>query len=60
MSDKPQIQVNVEDVYALLSDVHAIAVKNNEILTEVKDLLDKVPQAMEQISKNPMFKMLGL
>jgi hypothetical protein len=64
MSKSENVPVDAEDVYTLLVDVHKLLLEQNETLNQLKDLLGKVPEAMEAMSSNPMFKpfakMLGL
>jgi pyruvate/oxaloacetate carboxyltransferase len=56
--------VNVEDVYTLLVEVHRLLLEQKETLDQVKDVLGKVPEAVEALGSNPMFKpfakMLGI
>ena len=58
----------VEDLYALLVDVHALVIQNNNILktfeTKVADLEEKLPALTDGLASNPMLKpfmkMLGI
>ena len=62
MSEQP-LEIKAEDIYSLLSDVHALTVENNEMLkrfeTLINDLEQKLPGVMDSLSSNPIFKMLG-
>lgn len=56
--------ITLEDLYTLLADTHRLVAENNEILKQVQALANQLPELMEQVSANPMFKpfakMLGL
>lgn len=64
MSKPQNLVADIQDVYTLLVDVHALVAENNKILLEVKQLADTLPEAMAGIANNPMLKpfakMLGL
>lgn len=58
------VPVDAEDLYALLIEVHKLMLEQKQTIDELKDLLAKVPEAMNALGSNPMFKpfakMLGL
>ena len=63
MSEQP-LEIKAEDIYSLLSDVHALTVENARILKRFEkiaaDLEEKLPGTMAALSSNPLFKMLGI
>ena len=56
--------ITLEDLYTLVADTNRLAAENNEILKQVKALSEQLPELLDQVSSNPMFKpfakMLGL
>ena len=64
MSKNENSPVDAEDIYALLLEVKQIQLEQKETLDQVRELISKVPEAMEALSSNPMFKpfakMLGI
>ena len=64
MSKNETVPVDAEDVYTLLVDVHKLLLEQKQTIDELKELLGKVPEAMDALGSNPMFKpfakMLGL
>jgi hypothetical protein len=61
---KNDTPVDAEDVYNLLVDVHKLLLEQKETLDQLRELLGKVPEAMDALGSNPMFKpfakMLGI
>lgn len=53
-----------EETRAFLTEIRDLVAENNQILKEVQALAASLPQVMEQVTENPMFKpfakMLGL
>lgn len=64
MSETEKTEVTLEAVYFLLKENNALLMEQKETIDELKLLLSKVPEAMESLSSNPLFKpfskMLGL
>ena len=64
MSKNEVTPVDAEDVYTLLLEVKELLVDQKQTLDQLKELLGKVPEAMDALGSNPMFKpfakMLGL
>jgi hypothetical protein len=62
--EKPDVTIDNEDIYSLLVDIQKQLADQKVVLDQVSQLLAQVPQAMEQLNSNPMFKpfakMLGL
>lgn len=63
-SIEPTPKVDLEDVYALLSDVHARLITVEEKLvkfeTMATELSEKLPEALNNPMLKPFAKMLGL
>jgi hypothetical protein len=57
---KYQATITLEDVYALLVDVHALAASNAKSLNmfenKLSDLENKLPGAVDQVMGNPLLK----
>lgn len=64
MSETEKTEITLEAVYFLLKENNALLLEQKQTIDELKVLLSKVPEAMESLSSNPMFKpfakMLGL
>ena len=64
MSKNETTPVDAEDVYTLLLEVKELLVEQKQTLDQLREVLSKVPDAMEALGSNPMFKpfakMLGL
>jgi signal recognition particle GTPase len=62
--EKPDVTIDNEDIYSLLVDIQKQLLDQKVVLDQVSSLLAQIPQAMEQLNSNPMFKpfakMLGL
>lgn len=59
-----EVPVDAEDIYALLVEVKDLLVEQKQTLDQLRELLGKVPEAMDALGSNPMFKpfakMLGI
>ena len=57
---KYKATITLEDVYALLVDVHALAASNAESLTmfesKLAELENKLPGALDAVMGNPLLK----